>query len=86
MRPQVFGVLFKVILAGHVIDGGCASFTVTVKLHEALFPAASVAVNVLVVVPNGKLEPDGNPAVWVIVSDLIPVIDPPVMCLNGVQL
>src|SRR6266481_5400968 len=44
-------------LLEQVITGGCASFTVTVKLHVALLPLASVAVLVTVVVPTGKLLP-----------------------------
>jgi hypothetical protein len=36
------------------------SLTVTLKLHEAVLPAASVAVQVTVVVPTGKTEPDGG--------------------------
>jgi hypothetical protein len=38
-------------------DGGCVSTTVTVKLAVCEFPAGSVAVYVMVVVPTGKLEP-----------------------------
>ena len=32
-----FGSVDLVMLAGQVIAGGCVSFTVTVKLHEAVF-------------------------------------------------
>ena len=50
-----------VMLAGQVIVGGSSSVTVTVKLQVAeLWPAASVAVQVTVVVPFGKLEPLGG--------------------------
>ena len=34
--------------------------TATVNEHDAVFPAASVAVQVTVVVPTGKVEPDGG--------------------------
>src|SRR5882724_1169113 len=34
--------------------------TVTLKLHEAVFPAASVAVQLTEVVPTGKLEPEAG--------------------------
>lgn len=44
--------------AGHVIVGGCVSFTVTVKLQVASGPAPFDAVQVTVVVPAGKKEPD----------------------------
>ena len=36
------------------------SQTVTVKLQPAVAPPASVAVQVTVVTPSGKLEPDGG--------------------------
>src|SRR5258708_31082876 len=42
---------------GHVITGTSMSFTVTLKLQLAVFPAASVAVQVSVFVPVPKLEP-----------------------------
>ena len=38
--------------------------TVTLKEQPAVLPAASVTVNVLVVVPTGKRLPEGRPAVW----------------------
>src|SRR5258708_16622500 len=44
-------------LVEQLITGNCVSFTVTVKLHVALLPCASVAVLVTVVVPTGKLLP-----------------------------
>jgi hypothetical protein len=44
------------------------SKTVTVKLQEAVKPAASVTTNVLVVVPTGKVAPDAKPVVWVVVA------------------
>jgi hypothetical protein len=48
------------LLVGQVITGGVVSTTVTVKLHEALFPLASVAVQVTVVVPIRKVLPDAG--------------------------
>src|SRR5207247_2457315 len=48
---------FTTRLVEQVITGDCTSFTVTVKLHVALLPFASVAVLVTVVVPTGKLVP-----------------------------
>jgi hypothetical protein len=48
------------MFAGQVITGACVSTTVTVKLHEAVLPDASVAVAVTVVVPFGKVEPEGG--------------------------
>jgi hypothetical protein len=46
-----------VILAGQVIDGACVSVTVTLKPHEPVLPLASVAEQITVVVPFGKLDP-----------------------------
>ena len=49
--------------AGQVIVGACVSFTVTVKAQVALLFAASVTLNVLVVVPTGNEVPEAEPAV-----------------------
>ena len=46
-----------VMLAGQVAVGGWLSFTVTVKLHVAVWPEVSVAVQSTVVVPLAKVEP-----------------------------
>src|SRR5262245_51097873 len=48
------GVAGTVISAGHVIDGGCVSLTVTVNEHAAVLPEASVTVQLTVVVPLEK--------------------------------
>ena len=50
------------IFAGQVMDGACVSLTVTVKVHEAVLPEASVAVTVTVVVPTGNTEPEAGNA------------------------
>lgn len=47
-------------LAGQVIVGACVSLTVTVKEQLAGLPAASLTVQLTVVVPFGKVEPDGG--------------------------
>jgi hypothetical protein len=47
-------------LAGQLIVGGVVSVTVTVKLQVAARPAPSVAVQVTVVAPNEKAEPEGG--------------------------
>jgi len=39
---------------------GRAGFTVTVKVPEPMLPVASVAVHVTVVVPMGKVDPEGG--------------------------
>jgi hypothetical protein len=52
-----FGSLDTVMFAGQMATGGCVSFTVTVKLHDAVLPAASVAVQLTGVVPKGNAEP-----------------------------
>ena len=49
--------VLPVIFAGQVIDGGWLSFTVTVNEQEAVRPAASVNVQLTVVVPFGKAVP-----------------------------
>jgi hypothetical protein len=43
-----------------VIAGGCASITVTVKLQLAWLCAPSAAVQVTVVVPTGKIDPEAG--------------------------
>jgi hypothetical protein len=48
------------MLPGQVIMGLCLSSTVTVNEQEAVFPAASVAVQLTVVVPTGKGLPEGG--------------------------
>jgi hypothetical protein len=48
------------ILTGQEITGGCASLTVTTNEHDAGLPAASLTVQVTVVVPAGKNEPDAG--------------------------
>lgn len=49
------------MLAGHVIVGGCVSLIVTVKVQDG--PA--LAVQVTVVVPFGKNEPEAGAQVTV---------------------
>ena len=51
------------ILAGHVIAGNSVSVTVTVKEHVAVLALPSVTLNVLVVVPTGKVAPLAEPAI-----------------------
>ena len=48
------------MLAGQVIIGSSQSLTVTWKLHCLWLPTPSVAVQLTVVVPNAKLEPDNG--------------------------
>ena len=48
------------MFAGHVTAGASVSCTVTEKLHVPVFVAASVAVQVTVVTPTGKVEPDAG--------------------------
>src|SRR2546421_12198564 len=43
-----------------LIAGGVVSLTVTLNDAVALLPAPSVAVQMTVVVPNGKVEPGGG--------------------------
>jgi hypothetical protein len=60
VAEHVPGALPTEMLAGQEMVGGCVSFTVTVKLHVAVWPAASVAVDITVVVPTGKTEPEAG--------------------------
>lgn len=64
--PQIPVVLLTKIFTGHDVNtGNSLSVTVTVKEHMLLLPLASVAVNDTVVVPIGKTDPLGKPAVCV---------------------
>jgi len=54
------GLLPTTILAGQMIEGGCVSLTVTVKLQLAELADASDTEQLTVVVPFGKVEPDGG--------------------------
>ena len=47
-------------LDGQVIEGGCESVTVTVNVQLAMLPEESVTVQVTVVAPLGKNEPDAG--------------------------
>ena len=49
-----------VTFAGQVIVGGCVSLTVTVKVQELVLFELSVAVQVTVVVPLRKVEPEAG--------------------------
>ena len=49
-----------VMLAGHVIEGACVSLIVTVNEQVAELLDASITEQLTVVVPFGKVEPDGG--------------------------
>jgi hypothetical protein len=53
------------MFAGQLIWGACVSLTVTVKLQLASLLAASLTVQVTVVTPLGKNEPDEGAQVGV---------------------
>jgi len=59
------GSVFTAMFVEQEMDGGSLSLTVTVKLHETALLLVSVTVKLLVVIPLGKADPLGNPAVWV---------------------
>ena len=46
---------------GQVITGACVSFTVTRNEHVLVSPAPSVALNIIIVIPFGKIAPFGRP-------------------------
>ena len=48
------------MLVGQVIDGACVSLTVTVNEQEFGLPEASVTLQLTVVVPLPKKEPDAG--------------------------
>src|SRR5688500_2186840 len=48
------------MLGGQVISGASRSCTFTVKEQEAVFPPASVTVQVTLVTPTGKKLPEGG--------------------------
>ena len=50
----------RVMLAGAAIDGGVVSWTVTLKVAVAVLLPLSVAVQLTVVVPIGKVEPEAG--------------------------
>ena len=59
---------------GQVIAGAVASRTVTVKVQEPILPDASVAVQVTVVVPTGKPDPEAGTQTTVALPQLsVPV-------------
>ena len=58
------------------------SFTVTVKLHEAVFPAASVTVQTTVVDPRGNCAP----ARVLLPLKLLVIVAPVQLSLNAVGL
>src|SRR5260370_32688639 len=51
------------MLAGQEIFGSSSSVTITSNEHMAVWPARSVTLKVLVVVPFGKSEPEARPAI-----------------------
>ena len=53
-------MLFETTRLGGVVSGASSEMTVTVNVPVPSFPAASVAVQVTVVVPTEKLEPEGG--------------------------
>ncbi len=70
-------VAFVEILEGQLLKvGAWLSVTVTVKLQVLKLPDSSVALNVLVVTPTGKVEPDGKPAICVMVICPAPSLVP----------
>jgi hypothetical protein len=48
-----------------VMVGFSLSATVTVKLHVAVLPLASVTLNEVTVTPMGNTLPEARPAAWV---------------------
>ena len=57
---QIPEAVLSVMFAGHVMLGFCVSLTVTVKVQLAVLLEASVAVQVTVVTPFWKVEPEAG--------------------------
>src|SRR5205814_1060151 len=57
LLAQLPGAVLTTILAGQIACGASVSLTVTLKLHEAVFPLASVAVQITGIVPLPKALP-----------------------------
>jgi len=62
------------MLDGQVITGGIVSTIVTVKLHWFVFPPMSVAVQVTVLRPTGKIAPLGGAQLTLTPAQLSPVL------------
>ena len=63
-----------VIGAGHVATGACVSCTVTVNEHVDVLFEASVAVQLTVVAPTGKVEPETGEQTTVVPGQLSEVV------------
>ena len=57
---QAFWLDTAVMLAGQVIVGAWVSLTVIVNIQLAVFRAASLTLQLTVVVPTGKKDPDAG--------------------------
>ena len=56
-RCEQFSSAFVVMLRGQTIEGGCLSWTVTVKLQLLVLPLESATVQFTAVIPREKTEP-----------------------------
>ena len=56
--PQSFASVFTYISSGQFIAGSSLSITVTLNEQSEVFPEASVATELTVVVPTGKKLPE----------------------------
>lgn len=57
---QSYAVLIRITSGWKPVGKGGAGKTVTENVHDAVFPARSVAVHVTVVDPIGKKDPEGG--------------------------
>ena len=69
----VIAVPEQVVCAAGVATALGIGLMITLKEQVAVFPAGSVAVNVISVVPTGKTEPDAGPAVCVTTTEQLSV-------------
>jgi len=68
VAPHTPASLLTVMFEGQLIVGSSVSLTVTVKLHVAVLPLASVTLNVLVVAPIGNTDPLARPDVCTVLA------------------
>jgi hypothetical protein len=73
--PQTPKSVFILRGVGHVITGFSLSIIVTVEEQDAVLPAASVALNVIVDIPTGNVAPLAKPEGCVMVAEQLSVAD-----------
>ena len=73
---QVAELVVATMFEGQTTEGAMLSITVTVNEQVVEFPAVSVAMKELVVMPTANARPLAKPAVWL--SEAMPQLSEPV--------